>query len=53
MRWLMIGLFVSLVGLLIAVGGMVRHVWIQRRMLRQEAPAEPESATEIRAETES
>ena len=31
MRWLMIGLLVSLGALLFAAGGVARHVWLQRR----------------------
>jgi hypothetical protein len=30
MRWLLIALFVSLAGLLIAAAGMVLHVWLHR-----------------------
>ena len=53
MRWMMIGLLVSVVGLLLAAGGMVRHVVLQRKMLRQDAPAEHESTAGIPPETES
>jgi Flp pilus assembly protein CpaB len=30
MRWLMIVLLVSLVALLVAAGGVARHIWLQR-----------------------
>jgi hypothetical protein len=31
MRWLMIALFVSVVGLLVAAAGVARHIWLHRR----------------------
>jgi hypothetical protein len=34
MRWLLIVLFVSLAGLLIAAAGMTIHIWVQRARLR-------------------
>jgi hypothetical protein len=33
MRWLMIGLLVSLGALLLAAAGVARHVWLQRSRL--------------------
>jgi hypothetical protein len=33
MRWLMIGLLVSLSALLLAAAGVARHVWLQRLRL--------------------
>jgi hypothetical protein len=33
MRWLMIGLLVSLSALLLAAAGVARHVWLQRSRL--------------------
>jgi hypothetical protein len=30
MRWLMIGLLVSLAALLLAAAGVARHIWVQR-----------------------
>ena len=39
MRWLMIGLLVSLAALLSAVAGVARHIWIQRRKLCRENAA--------------
>ncbi len=36
MRWLMIGLLVSLAALLSAVAGVARHIWIHRKKLRRE-----------------
>lgn len=40
MRWLMIGLLVSMMALLFAVAGVARHIWIHRRKLSDDAPAE-------------
>ena len=39
LRWLMIGLLVSLAALLSAVAGVARHIWIQRRKLCRENAA--------------
>jgi hypothetical protein len=36
MRWLMIGLLVSLGALLLAVAGVARHIWLQRSQLSSE-----------------
>jgi hypothetical protein len=33
MRWLMIGLIVSLGALLLAAAGMARHIWLHRSRL--------------------
>jgi len=33
MRWLLICLVVSVVALLVAAGGLARHIWLQRRAL--------------------
>jgi hypothetical protein len=50
MRWLMIGLLVSLGALLIAAAGVARHIWQQRRKHRIEMlaarSASPESDVE-------
>jgi uncharacterized iron-regulated membrane protein len=35
MRWLIIALLVSLGGLLLAAAGVARHVWLQRKRLKQ------------------
>jgi hypothetical protein len=40
MRWLMILLLVSLVGLLIAAAGVARHIWLHARKLRLEPPSD-------------
>ena len=40
MRWLIIGLIVSVVVLLFAVAGIARHVWLHHAKLRKETPAE-------------
>lgn len=39
MRWLMIGLLVSLGALLIAAAGAARHIWLQRGKLRHQPSA--------------
>ena len=39
MRWLMMGLLVSLGVLLLAVAGVARHIWLQRAKLRRKPPA--------------
>jgi hypothetical protein len=36
MRWLMIGLLVSVGALLLAVAGVARHIWLQRLQLSRE-----------------
>lgn len=38
MRWLMIGLLVSLGALLLAAAGMARHIWLQRRRKHDKQP---------------
>jgi len=42
MRWLLMGLFVSLVALLVAVAGMTIHIFIHRRQLRLHPPENAE-----------
>ena len=37
MRWLMICLFVSVVGLLLAAAGVARHIWLKHRELNARA----------------
>jgi len=39
MRWLMIGLLVSLLALLVAAAGVARHIWVQHTKLRQKLPS--------------
>ena len=39
MRWLMIGLLVSLLALLVAAAGVARHIWVQHAKLRQKPPS--------------
>jgi len=39
MRWLMIGLLVSLGALLFAAAGVARHIWLQHTKLRSEPAA--------------
>jgi len=50
MRWLVIGLLVSVGALLFAAGAMVRHVLRQRRLRGDEA-SNAEANLEIEAET--
>lgn len=52
MRWMVIGLLVSLGVLLFAAGGVARHIWVERRRTRREAPPErtPEAAPESESE---
>jgi cytochrome c biogenesis protein ResB len=55
-RWLMIGLLVSVVGLLTAAIGMARHIWVrrsqERRNLGRHAEQEAERAEEAESEVE-
>jgi hypothetical protein len=37
MRWLMIGLLVSLAALLLAAAGLARHIWLQRTQVQPKA----------------
>jgi len=53
MRWLMIGLLVSLGALLIAAAGVARHIWLQRAMLRRKPPAAVDPAEEAELERKS
>jgi hypothetical protein len=41
MRWLMIGLLVSLGALLFAAAGVARHIWLHRKQHRREMLAAP------------
>jgi len=45
MRWLMIGLLVSLGALLLAAAGVARHIWIHRASLHH-APSTHETDLE-------
>ena len=45
MRWLMIGLLVSLALMLIAVAGVARHIWLERARLRSTPDAGATSRT--------
>jgi len=51
MRWLMIGLLVSLGALLLAAAGLARHVRLQRAAVRRE-PATPDSIQDPGVELE-
>lgn len=52
MRWLMIGLLVSLGALLFAAAGVARHIWLQRRKHRREMLAALNAAQETDVEVE-
>ena len=52
MRWLMIGLLVSLGALLIAAAGVARHILLQRSQHRREMLAAHEASHEIDQERE-
>ena len=52
MRWLMIGLLVSLGALLFAAGGVARHIWLQRRKHRMERLAALSATQETDVEVE-
>jgi hypothetical protein len=52
MRWLMIGLLVSLGALLFAAAAVARHIRLQRRKLRGETLAAHEAAQETDLEVE-
>jgi hypothetical protein len=47
MRWLMIGLLVSIAAMLLAAAGLARHIWLQRARLQgnPEAGLAPQPAT--------
>ena len=51
MRWLLIALLVSVSGLLLAGAGVARHVWLQRKRLKESAV--PSDATVVSAAEES
>jgi uncharacterized protein YneF (UPF0154 family) len=46
MRWLMIGLLVSLAVLLFAAGGLAFHILLQRAKLRRKPPKSSDAALE-------
>lgn len=52
MRWLMIGLLVSLAALLLAAAGVTRHVWAHRRRLKRDALEALETGQETDLEIE-
>jgi hypothetical protein len=47
MRWLVIGLLVSVGALLLVAGGVARHVWRQRRMVAEESADEAQKARHL------
>jgi hypothetical protein len=53
MRWLMLVLLVSVVGLLAAALGVARHIWVQRSQERRERGAKVEQESETAEEAES
>jgi hypothetical protein len=46
MRWLMIGLLVSLGALLLAAAGVARHIWTQRSKLRRKPVSRAEQGSQ-------
>jgi uncharacterized membrane protein len=52
MRWLMIGLLVSLAGLLFAAAAVARHIWLRRKSPDDGTPAAPGApkATDVEPE---
>ena len=52
MRWLMIGLLVSLVALLVAAAGLARHIRLQHAKHRREELARLEAMQESDVEME-
>jgi hypothetical protein len=53
MRWLMIVLLLSVVGLLTAALGMARHIWVQRSQERRARDTQTELEADLAEETES
>ena len=53
MRWLMIGLLVSVVGLLAAAFGMARHIWVRRSQERRDLDAKTGQEAGVAEEAES
>ena len=53
MRWLMIVLLVSVVGLLAAALGVARHIWLRRSQERVDRVARTEQEAELAEEAES
>jgi Tfp pilus assembly protein PilN len=43
MRWLMMGLLVSLGALLFAAAGLARHIWLHRKQHRRETFVFPDA----------
>jgi len=39
MRWLVMGLLVSLGAMLLAAGALARHIWLHRKKLHEESHA--------------
>lgn len=52
MRWLLIALLVSLGVLLLAAAGMVRHVLLHRREMRQSTPKSDTAVVSIPEESD-
>jgi hypothetical protein len=47
LRWFFIAFLVSLGALLFAAGGVARHIYLQRKMLRQKTLAPVEADREV------
>jgi hypothetical protein len=52
MRWLLIGLLLSLGALLFAAAGVARHIWLQRKQHGRETLAAREASQETDVEGE-
>jgi hypothetical protein len=52
MRWLIVALLVSASGLLLAAGGVVRHVLLQHRKPKRELPDSDAAVPGIREESD-
>jgi hypothetical protein len=52
MRWLLIGLLLSLGALLFAAAGVARHIWLQRTQHGRETLAAREASQETDVERE-
>jgi hypothetical protein len=46
MHWLLVGLLVSLCALLLAAGGVARHIWLQRGRARDAMSAQTARSSE-------
>jgi hypothetical protein len=47
MRWMVIGLLVSVGALLLVAGGVARHVWRHKRLLAEESAEDAQKARNL------